>query len=62
MELNRKQKEHGEASSPLEVHHLWRDIWQLKVTNPIKTFIWRACSDILPPKVNLARKGVVQDE
>jgi ribonuclease HI len=62
MELNRKQKEHGEASSPPKIDHFWRDIWQLKVTNPTKTFIWRACSNILPTKVNLARKGVVQDD
>ena len=62
MELSRKQKEFGKASSPLNEEGLWKDIWKLKITNSTKTFLWRACSDILPSKAKLARKGVMDKD
>jgi hypothetical protein len=62
MELNRKQKEAGEASTPSDDEGFWKDIWHLKITNSTKTFLWRACSDILPSKAKLARKGVVDKD
>ena len=36
-------------------------IWAPKVCNKIKTFIWRACRDILPTKANLARRKFLFD-
>jgi hypothetical protein len=62
MELNRKQRDDGEASTPSEEKEFWKDIWRLKVTNTTKNFLWRACSDIIPTKENLARKGVLEDD
>ena len=32
---------------------IWRTIWQLNIKNVEKHFLWRACHDSLPTKVNL---------
>ena len=40
---------------------VWKGIWVAKVCNKIKTFIWRACRDILPTKANLARRKILFD-
>ena len=32
---------------------MWKSIWSLKCLNKIKTFIWRACKNILPTKTRL---------
>ncbi|XP_030939670.1 uncharacterized protein LOC115964513 [Quercus lobata] len=39
---------------------LWSRIWQANVRNKIKIFSWRACLNILPTQVNLARRRVVE--
>jgi len=31
------------------------------VPNPIKVFLWRACTDILPTKENLQKRGIIKD-
>ncbi|XP_075640505.1 uncharacterized protein LOC142612276 [Castanea sativa] len=38
---------------------IWKQIWQLHVPNKIKIFWWRACQDILPTRVNLARRKII---
>lgn len=37
---------------------VWARLWKLNVPPKVREFSWRACSDILPHGVNLARKGV----
>ena len=39
----------------------WLSIWKLECPLKIKIFIWRIAHDSLPHRVNLARKGVIQD-
>lgn len=36
-------------------------IWQLKVPNKVKMFVWRLAHNSLPVKRNLARRGVKLD-
>ncbi|KAK6144889.1 hypothetical protein DH2020_021709 [Rehmannia glutinosa] len=36
----------------------WRKIWQMKVPSKIKFFLWRACTNCLPTRSNLAHKGI----
>jgi hypothetical protein len=36
---------------------VWNIIWKLKVPNAVKMFIWKACNDLLPTKMNLLRRG-----
>ena len=42
-----------------EVKWFWKSIWQLKVLNEVKVFLWRACSNVLPTKVNLQKRKVL---
>ena len=37
----------------------WNGVWQLRVPNKIKHFIWRACNNALPTKSNLACRRIV---
>ena len=36
-------------------------IWSLQIPNKLKTFAWRASRNILPTKVNLCSRGVLDD-
>ena len=38
---------------------LWKGIWLLHVPNEVKNFIWRACRNSLPTKMNLVRQTVI---
>jgi hypothetical protein len=40
---------------------VWKVLWNLKVPNTVKIFMWRACNSLLPTKENLCRRGVVKD-
>lgn len=37
----------------------WQSILKLKVPGSVKYFIWRACYDILPTRMNLMQRKVV---
>ena len=41
---------------------VWSKLWKLHVPNKIKVFRWRVCLDILPTRVNLARRRIVEDD
>ena len=47
---------HGQSSNHSQSNKIWKAIWAIKVCDKIKTFIWRACRDILPIKANLTRR------
>ncbi|KAL0442406.1 UNVERIFIED_CONTAM: hypothetical protein Slati_1963300 [Sesamum latifolium] len=34
----------------------WRKVWQSKIPNKIKVFVWRACLNALPTSANLSRR------
>jgi hypothetical protein len=38
---------------------IWKMILNLKISNASKMFIWKACNDLLPTKMNLLKRGVV---
>ena len=40
---------------------VWKTLWKLKLLNKIKVFGWRACSRILPTRVNLSKKQIIAD-
>ncbi|KAL0285140.1 UNVERIFIED_CONTAM: hypothetical protein Sangu_2792800 [Sesamum angustifolium] len=36
----------------------WRKVWQARVPNKVKVFVWRACLNALPPGANLNKRMV----
>ena len=40
---------------------LWKRIWSLHVPNKVMNFIWRACRNSLPTKLNLVYRTVIED-
>ena len=43
----------GEHSQARLDQKMWKRIWSINDPPKVKTFIWHACSNILPTKVNL---------
>ena len=39
----------------------WRGLWKLKLPRKIKIFSQRACHDVLPTRVNLAKRKIISD-
>jgi hypothetical protein len=52
----------GQGSSGANDQCLWKFLWTLRVPNQVKVFTWRACHDILPTRVNLVRRKVLEDD
>lgn len=52
--------EGGQRSHVEKGPNVWKALWFLKVPNPMKFFIWRACNDLLPTRVKLYRKKVTE--
>lgn len=50
-----------ENASLMEEGH-WKVLWKLKIPPKIKDCLWRVCRDVLPNKVNLFRKHLVDDK
>lgn len=46
----------GDGSSQSSENEIWRIIWQLKISNAAKMFLWRACHNLVATKNNLLKK------
>jgi hypothetical protein len=51
----------GSSSSRDNVTKIWKEVWQVKGPRVLKTFLWKACANILSTRDNLRRRGVVED-
>ena len=51
----------GASSDAGLVRRFWKKFWSLPVPHKTRHFVWRACREALPTKVNLARQKVVLD-
>jgi len=60
MEIQARGK--GGSSNSNIGEDLWPILWGLKTPNVIKVFMWRACNNLLPTKVNLFHRRVVSDK
>jgi hypothetical protein len=58
MQFNRQTK--GESSRTGQEDGLWKAIWSLNVPPTWKHFVWKMCNNILPTKVSLFAKNIVQ--
>jgi hypothetical protein len=56
-----QQRSRGECSNTDKGMDVWKALWSLKVHNFVKLFMWKACNNLLPSKLNLFRRGVVVD-
>ena len=54
--LRLKQQSHVEHSTAALDRPIGNKLWSLNVPPKVKTFIWRACSNILPTRDNLHRR------
>ena len=59
-------KEKGGSRASLQTQtdspSVWRWIWGLSVSNKGKNFLWRACKEALPVKINLVRRKVLSED
>ena len=46
----------------MEDRNFWRSIWDLRVPNTIKNFVWRACREAIPTKANLKRRHIMEND
>ena len=51
-----------EASIPIPdaTRRFWKGIWRFQVPRKIKHFMWKACHNALPTKVNLVRQKILE--
>ncbi|XP_065634479.1 uncharacterized protein LOC136069649 [Quercus suber] len=49
----------GSSSNGRGLRSFWRRIWRIPVPHKVRHFTWRACREILPTKMNLKRRKVV---
>ena len=57
--INRQTNEHPSHSRAEEDQTLWKHIWSLKVIPRVKSFIWKACLEVLPTKSNLHHRHII---
>jgi hypothetical protein len=51
LEQDRQALQEGVGSTTLVMSALWKTIWGMKVANPAKMFLWRACHNILQDSI-----------
>lgn len=50
----------GESSTLGQKEGIWKALWNLQVPPTLKHFVWKVCNNILPTKVSLFAKKIVQ--
>jgi len=51
----------AESSRGCVGKRIWTALWKLRIPNKIKVFGWRTCNDILPTKMNLTKRRIIDD-
>ena len=61
--IRREMERRGiaESSSTGERSTVWKKIWELKIPNVEKMFLWRVCHESLPTRQNLQRRNIIDD-
>ena len=57
----REQLENASVSDSANKKLFWKRLWKMNVPSKIKNFLWRACSEALPTRSNLAKRKVLDD-
>jgi hypothetical protein len=59
-EIKFRKQSKGESSTSRRKEGFWKDLWNLQVPPKLKHFVWKVCNNILPTKVSLFGKKVIQ--
>ena len=59
--MSKQEGNLGSCSDNEHSRKVWRAIWGIQVPAVTKKFLWKACSNILPTKLNLVKKGINTD-
>jgi hypothetical protein len=59
--LDIQTAEKPSSSMKSDDNEVWKVCWNSNVPPAVKTFIWRACHNLLPTRVNLRRRGVCEE-
>ncbi|KAF5468409.1 hypothetical protein F2P56_012561 [Juglans regia] len=51
----------GQSSESTKHEDLWKLLWKLKVPSNIKMFLWRSAKEILPTRVNLHKRKIIEN-
>lgn len=51
----------AESSSGCAGKRVWAALWKLEIPSKVKVFGWKACNEILPTKMNLAKRRIIAD-
>jgi hypothetical protein len=57
----RRELEEGCYFSNNSMEDLRKDIWKIRVPRAVALFLWKACTNILPTKENLNKRGIASD-
>jgi hypothetical protein len=52
----------GESSNEGRKESMWQSLWKINCPRVVYLFLWKACNNILPTKINLAKRGVTPDD
>jgi hypothetical protein len=58
---DRFEVDNGSSSNRDSNKVLWKALWAIEGPKAAKSFLWKACSDILPTKDKLFKKNITQD-
>lgn len=58
MKKAKLRTDQGESSRREQESQFWQAIWRINAPNTVKNFLWRAFNDVLPTRVNLAKKKI----
>lgn len=54
-------KNGGESLDPSGMRIFWKKIWKAQVPNKFRNFGWKKCQNIIPTKMNLYYRQVLED-
>jgi hypothetical protein len=60
MEMNRLAQSRGDGLGANNHVEVWKTIWGLSAPPVLKNFCWKVCNNLLPTKVNLQTKKIIE--
>jgi ribonuclease HI len=54
-------RDSGSCSNAQDMAVLWKQIWKIQCARVVKTFLWQACTNILPTKELLFKRHITAD-